>query len=62
MYDYHVEKWEASITYKPGRYIIEEEPEVIVGTLRALECFIRGADDRIKSVVLKPYFTDGMRV
>ena len=62
MASFHVTTWEASITYKPGRYIIEEEPEVIVGTLRALECFIRRADDRIKSVVLKPYFTDGMRV
>lgn len=62
MASFHVTTWEAVIYYAPGRYIKDGEPETLIGTLRSLECFIRRADDRIKSVVLKPYFTDGMRV
>jgi hypothetical protein len=53
MAEYKVTQWEAQITHLPGRYT-GDGPEIIRGTLRTLECYIRNCDDRVLSVTLLP--------
>jgi hypothetical protein len=54
MAEHKVEKWQASVRFKPGRYV-GDSPYILIGPLRALECYIRSEDDRIASVTLEPH-------
>lgn len=49
-----VTEWEACIRYLPGRSIGDGSPEIVRGPLRAIECYIRRADDSIECVTLCP--------